>query len=42
MQDLIESSLAALRMNVQTALNTNAKIMTAWKDLIEGSKQPAA
>jgi hypothetical protein len=33
MQDLIESSLTALRVNVHSALNTNAKIMTDWKEL---------
>lgn len=35
MQDLMESSLAALRANVQTALNTNAQIMSSWKDLVD-------
>jgi hypothetical protein len=34
-QDLIESSLAALRVNVHSALNTNAKIMTDWKELAD-------
>ena len=32
-QDLIESSLAALRVNVHSALNTNAKIIASWKEL---------
>jgi len=34
-QDLIESSLAALRVNVHSALNTNAKIIASWKDLVD-------
>ena len=34
-QDLIESSLTALRVNVHSALNTNAKIITSWKDLVD-------
>ena len=34
-QDLIESSLTALRVNVHTALNTNAKIMASWKELAD-------
>jgi hypothetical protein len=34
-QDLIESSLAALRVNVHSALNTNAKIIADWKELVE-------
>jgi hypothetical protein len=33
MQDLIESSLTTLRVNVHSALNTNAKIITSWKEL---------
>jgi hypothetical protein len=33
--DLIESSLAALRINVQSALNTNAKIIASWKELVD-------
>ena len=32
-QDLIESSLSALRVNVESALNTNAKIIASWKEL---------
>jgi len=32
-QDLIESSLATLRVNVHSALNTNAKIIASWKEL---------
>jgi ribosomal 50S subunit-associated protein YjgA (DUF615 family) len=34
-QDLMESSLAALRVNVHTVLNTNAKIMSSWKELVD-------
>ena len=34
-QDLIESSLSALRVNVHSALNTNAKIITSWKELVD-------
>jgi hypothetical protein len=34
-QDLVESSLAALRVNVHSALNTNAKIITSWKELLD-------
>jgi hypothetical protein len=34
-QDLIESSLSALRVNVHSALNTNAKIIASWKDLVD-------
>ena len=34
-QDLIESSLAALRVNVHSALNTNAKIIASWKELVD-------
>lgn len=33
--DLIESSLAALRVNVHSALNTNAKIVASWKELLD-------
>ena len=32
-QDLIESSLSALRVNVHSALNTNAKIIASWNEL---------
>jgi hypothetical protein len=32
-QDLIESSLSALRVNVHSALNTNAKMIASWKEL---------
>jgi|SRR5580693_4892770 coenzyme F420-reducing hydrogenase delta subunit len=35
MHDLIESSLAALRVNVHSALNTNAKIIASWKELAD-------
>ena len=34
-QDLIESSLAALRVNVHSAMNTNAKIIADWKELVD-------
>jgi hypothetical protein len=32
-QDLIESSLTTLRVNVHSSLNTNAKIIASWKEL---------
>lgn len=35
LQDLMESSLTTLRVNVHTALNTNAKIMSSWKELAD-------
>jgi hypothetical protein len=35
MQDLIESSLTALRVNIHSALSTNAKIITDWKELVD-------
>jgi hypothetical protein len=34
-QDLIESSLTTLRINVHTALNTNAKIIASWNELLD-------
>jgi len=34
-QDLIESSLTTLRVNVHSAMNTNAKIITSWKELVD-------
>ena len=34
-QDLIESSLTAVRVNVHSALNTNAKIVASWKELVD-------
>src|SRR5271167_1358353 len=34
-QDLIESSLTTLRVNVHSALNTNAKIIDSWKELVD-------
>ena len=34
-RDLIESSLAALRVNVHSTLNTNAKIIDDWKELVD-------
>src|ERR1700674_2740070 len=34
-QDLIESSLSALRVNVHSALNTNAKMIADWKELVD-------
>ena len=33
--DLIESSLSALRVNVHSALNTNAKIIASWQELAD-------
>ena len=33
LQDLIESSLSALQVNVHSALDTNAKIFASWKEL---------
>lgn len=39
--DLIESSLAALRVNVHSALNTNAKIVASWKELLDRFGPPA-
>ena len=33
--DLIETSLTALRIEVHSALNTNAKIITDWKELVD-------
>ena len=35
-QDLIESALAALRVNVHSALNANVKIAASWKELADG------
>jgi hypothetical protein len=35
--DLIESSLTALRVDVHSAMNTNAKIIVDWKELVDGS-----
>jgi hypothetical protein len=34
-QDLIESSLTALRVNAHSALNANAKIIADWKELVD-------
>jgi hypothetical protein len=34
-QDLIESSLTTLRLNVHSTLNTNAKIIASWKELVD-------
>ena len=33
--DMIESSLTTLRVNVNSALNTNAKIIADWKELVD-------
>jgi ribosomal 50S subunit-associated protein YjgA (DUF615 family) len=33
--DLIETSLSSLRVNVHSALNTNAKIIASWKELVD-------
>lgn len=41
-QDLLECSLSAMRGNVQTALDTNAKIMASWKDLVDRVSSAAA
>ncbi len=41
LQDLMESSLETLRVNVQTALNTNAKIVSSWKDMVDSLKSVA-
>src|SRR5271157_4471559 len=35
MQNLIKSSLTTLRVNVHNALNTNAKIIASWKELVD-------
>jgi len=35
MQDLIESSLTTLRVNVHSAMNTNTKIIADWKELAD-------
>ena len=35
MHDLIEGSLATLRVNVHSALNTNAKLIASWKELAD-------
>ena len=34
-QDLIESSLSTMRVNVHSALNTNAKIIASWQELVD-------
>jgi len=34
--DLIESSLTALRVNLHSTLNMNAKIIADWKELVDG------
>jgi hypothetical protein len=33
--DLIESTLTALRVNVHSARNTNAKIIADWKEVVD-------
>jgi hypothetical protein len=40
--DLIESSLTDLRIDVHSAMNTNAKIITDWKELRDrfGPRRP--
>ena len=38
LQDVMETSLETLRGNVQTALNTNAKIVSSWKDMVDRLK----
>jgi hypothetical protein len=34
-RDLIESSLTALRANLHSTLNMNAKIIADWKELVD-------
>jgi len=34
-QDLVETSLNAMRVNVHSALNTNSKIVASWKELVD-------
>jgi hypothetical protein len=34
-QDLIESSLTTLRVNLHSTLNTNAKIIADWKEIVD-------
>ncbi|HYY31808.1 MAG TPA: hypothetical protein VE860_27935 [Chthoniobacterales bacterium] len=34
-QDLIESSLTTLRVNVHSAMNTNGKIIASWKEFVD-------
>src|SRR5208282_1787484 len=34
-QDLVESSLTTLRINVHSTLNTNAKIVASWRELVD-------
>jgi hypothetical protein len=34
-QDLIESSLTALRVNLHSTLNMNAKIIADWKEFVD-------
>jgi hypothetical protein len=34
--DIIESSLSAVQVNVDSALKTNAKIIADWKELVDG------
>lgn len=36
-QDLMESSLTAMRTNVTTVLDTNSKMMAAWTDMVENA-----
>ena len=36
-QDLMESSLAAMRTNVHTVLDTNSKMMATWTDMVENA-----
>ncbi len=40
-KDLIESSLTTLRVNVHSTLNTNAKIIASWKELVDRFGPPA-
>jgi hypothetical protein len=34
-QDLVETSLSALRVNVHSAMKTNAKIIADWKQVVD-------
>jgi hypothetical protein len=34
-EDLIDSSLSALRVNVHSALSTNAQVIASWKELAD-------
>jgi hypothetical protein len=40
-QNLIETSLATLRSNVHSALDTNSKIFESWKEIVDRFVRPA-